>query len=139
MGRLMAIDYGQKRAGIAITDPSQIIATKLTTIHVKDIFSFLENYFINEKVDCVVIGEPRKLNNRDSDAKKYIDPFVKKFKKKFPNIPVKRIDERFTSKIASQTILMSGLRKKARQNKELVDSVSAILILQSFLEQHNAL
>ena len=137
MGRIISIDYGQKRVGLAVTDPDQIIATNLGTVHVKELFHFLENYFLNEKVDCAVIGDPRQMNNHPSEAAKLIEPFVKKFMKEFPNVEIKRIDERFTSKMAKQTIIMSGARKKTRQNKGLVDSVSATIILQSYLEQKN--
>ena len=133
MGRIISIDYGQKRVGLAVTDPDQIIATNLGTVHVKELFHFLENYFLNEKVDCAVIGDPRQMNNHPSEAAKLIEPFVKKFMKEFPDMEIKRIDERFTSKMAKQTIIMSGARKKTRQNKGLVDSVSATIILQSYL------
>ncbi len=133
MGRIMAIDYGQKRVGLAVTDELQMIANALTTIHSKDIFVFLSEYLKNENVDCVVIGEPRKMNNERSESVKFIDPFVKKLKKEFPEMQIERFDERFTSKMASQAILESGLKKKDRQNKALIDSISATIILQSYL------
>ncbi|MEI6696445.1 MAG: Holliday junction resolvase RuvX [Bacteroidota bacterium] len=134
MGRILAIDYGQKRVGIAVTDEFQLIANGLTTVHSKDIFVFLKDYISKEKVDCFVVGEPRQMNNLPSESVKFIDPFIKQLKKIFPEIPIERIDERFTSKIASQTMLTAGLKKKDRQNKALVDTISATIILQSFME-----
>jgi len=134
MGRIMAIDFGQKRVGVAVTDENRIIATALETVHAKDIFIFLEKYLKNEKVDCIVIGEPRKMNNQLSDAVRFIDPFVRKLKKVFTEISIERFDERFTSKIAMQTIAMSGLKKKDRHNKANVDKISAVLILQSYMD-----
>jgi len=134
MGRILAIDYGQKRVGIAVTDEFQIIATGLTNVHVMDIFKFLEDYFKKEKVDRIVVGEPRQMNNSPSDSQRFIEPFVKKLIKHFPEIPVDRFDERFTSKMAHDTMLASGLKKKARQNKALVDTISATIILQSYMQ-----
>jgi putative holliday junction resolvase len=134
MGRIMAIDYGQKRAGLAVSDENRIIATALETVHTKDIFAFLKNYVTIEKVDCFVIGEPRQMNNQLSESVKFIDPFVRKMKKIFPEIRIERYDERFTSKIAMQTLAKSGLKKKERQNKSNIDKISAVLILQSFME-----
>ena len=131
----MAIDYGQKRIGVAVSDPEQIIANALTTVHVKDVFPFLHEYFSTEKVDRVLVGEPLQMDNTPSASARFIEPFIKKFSSTFPDIPLERADERFTSKMARQTILMSGLRKKARQNKETVDAVSATIILQSYLEK----
>jgi len=133
MGRIIAIDYGRKRVGLAVTDELQIIATALTTVHSKDVFSFLKDYCKNEKVDCFVVGEPRQMNNEVSEAAEFIEPFVKKLKKEFPVIPVERYDERFTSKMATQAILDAGLKKKKRRDKALVDKISAVLILQSWL------
>lgn len=134
MGRILAIDYGQKRVGLAVTDSLQMIATGLTTVHVKDIWPYLTNYFSNETVDIVVIGEPKDMMNRPSDSTRFIEPFVKGFKKKYPNIEVKRFDERFTSKMAHDTMLAGGLSKSKRQNKSLVDTISAVLILQSYMD-----
>ncbi len=133
MGRILAVDYGQKRVGLAATDEMQLIANGLTTVHVKDIWSFLANYFKTEKVDCVVIGEPKDMMNRPSDSTRFIEPFVKKFKKVYPNIEVKRFDERFTSKMAHDTMLAGGLSKSKRKDKALVDTISATLILQSYM------
>jgi len=137
MGRIMAIDYGQKRAGIAVTDESQIIANGLATVHVKDLMTFLKDYISREKVDCIVVGEPRDMKNKASDASRFIDPFVRHLKKQFPNLVVDRMDERFTSQMAFQTMIDAGLGKKDRRNKELVDTISATLILQSYMEQKN--
>lgn len=135
MGRILAIDYGQKRVGLAVTDNLQIIATALDTIHVKDIFVFLQNYIETETVDKIIVGEPRQMNNTASDAQRFTEPFVKKLKKQFPAIPVLRVDERFTSKMAHDTIIAAGLKKKERQNKALVDKVSATIMLQSFMQK----
>lgn len=134
MGRILAIDYGQKRVGIAVTDELQLIANSLDTVHSKDIFTFLKEYLKKEKVDCFVIGEPKQMNNQASESIKYINPFINQLKKEFPDIPIERCDERFTSKIASQTILISGLKKKDRQDKSLIDSISATIILQTYME-----
>lgn len=134
MGRILAIDYGRKRTGIAVTDELQIIANALTTVPTHELFKFLTDYNKNENLECIVVGEPRQMDNSVSEAAKYIDPFVKKLRKQFPEIRVERFDERFTSKMASQTIIDAGLKKKDRQNKALIDSVSAAIILQSYLE-----
>jgi len=134
MGRILAIDYGQKRVGIAVTDETRIIANGLTTVHVKDVMSFLKEYIAKENVDCIIVGEPRDMKNRASDAARFIEPFVKHLKKQFPDMVVDRMDERFTSKIAFQSMIDAGLGKKSRQNKELVDTISATLILQSYME-----
>ena len=133
MGRVIAIDYGRKRVGLAVTDELQIIATALSTVHSKDILSWLKDYCKNENVDCFVVGEPRQMNNEASEAAEFIEPFVKKLKKEFPEIPVERYDERFTSKMATQAIMDAGLKKKKRRDKALVDKISAVLILQSWL------
>lgn len=136
MGRILAIDYGTKRVGIAVTDSLRIIASGLTTLHSKDVISFLENYIKTEKVDIIVVGEPKTLSNQKSDSARFIDPFVTHLKKKFPQISIERFDERFTSLIAQQTIIASGLSKKDRRNKETVDLVSATIILQDYLTYH---
>lgn len=135
MGRILAIDYGTKRTGIAVTDPLQIIATGLTTVRTHDIFDFLQDYFAKETVDLVVIGQAKTLRNEPSENQKFIDIFDKKFRKMFPSYPIVYIDERFTSSIAHQTVLDSGIGKKKRQNKEMIDTISATIILQSYLEQ----
>ena len=130
----MAIDYGTKRVGIAVTDPLKIIANGLTTVHSKDVLIFLENYFKQEVVECVVVGDPKTLMNQASSVAGHVNGFVKKLKEKFPELKVERIDERFTSSMAHQTMLMGGLKKKDRQNKETVDRISATIILQSYMQ-----
>jgi len=134
MGRILAIDYGQKRVGLAVTDDLQIIANGLTTIHVKDLMPFLRDYFSKEPVDCIVVGQPLDLQGRPSEAARFVEPFVNNLRKQFPTMKIERADERFTSQIAKQTMLDAGLRKKARQNKDLADTISATLILQLYLE-----
>ena len=133
----MSIDYGKKRVGIAVTDPDKIIATGLTTVPAHEIFEFLEAYIAQEQVDCIVVGEPLQMDNTKSEAAQYIDPFVNKLQKKFDFVEIKRMDERFTSKMAMQAMIDGGLKQKARQNKKLVDSISATIILQSYLESIN--
>lgn len=135
MARILAIDYGRKRVGLAVTDPLQIIANSLTTVHSKDIWAFLDEYLKKEDVECIVVGYPKQMNNEASEAVKYINPFIKKLVKTYPNMDIKQVDERFTSKMAHQTMIDAGLKKKARQNKALVDTISATIILQSYLEQ----
>jgi putative Holliday junction resolvase len=135
MGRIMAIDYGTKRIGIAVTDPNRIISTGLGTVHPKDILTYLKKYFESEKVDCIVVGEPKQMDATDSESAIHANQFVKLLVKNFPSIKIDRYDERFTSKMAQQTLLMSGLKKKDRQNKELVDMTSAVIILQSYMER----
>lgn len=134
-GRILAIDYGQKRVGLAVTDPEQIIATSLTTVRSMDVISFLKDYISKEPVVLFIVGEPKQMNYEVSESEKFIEPFIKQLKIEFPGIPVKRVDERFTSKIAQRSILEAGLKKKDRQNKALIDTVSATIILQSYLEQ----
>ncbi len=134
MGRILAIDYGQKRVGLAVSDKDKIIATGLATVHVRDIMQYLKDYIANHEIECIIVGEPLDMRSRPSDASRYIDPFVKHLKKQFPDIIVERMDERYTSCIASKTMQDAGLKKKARQNKDLVDKISATLILQSYME-----
>ena len=133
MSRILAMDYGEKRTGIAVTDDMQIIASGLTTVDTDSIFGFLENYLKNEKVELFLIGEPKQMNNTASESEKLILPFIQKLKNKFPQVPIERVDERFTSKMAVQTMIDSGLKKKQRQNKALIDEISATIILQSYL------
>jgi len=134
MGRILAIDYGQKRVGLAVTDEMRIIATGLTTVHVKDIWVYLADYIKKERVDCIVVGEPKDLMNRPSDSTRFIEPFVKKLIKTYPDMSINRFDERFTSKMAHDTMLEGGLSKSKRQNKALVDTISATIILQSYMD-----
>jgi len=138
MGRIIAIDYGTKRVGIAVTDPEQIIATALQTVHSKDAMTFLREYMKTEPVECFVVGEPRKMDNSPSSVTPQVEAFIRELKRAFPSIPIERIDERFTSKMASQSLIMSGVKKMERRNKELVDQVSAVLILQSFMESRKS-
>ena len=133
MSKILAIDYGKKRTGIAVTDDMQIIASGLTTVDTDVLFEFLENYLKNEKVELFLIGEPKQMDYTVSESEKLILPFIDKLRKKFSEIPIKRVDERFTSKMAFQTMIDSGLSKKQRQNKALVDEISATIILQSYL------
>lgn len=133
----MAIDYGRKRVGLAVTDELKMIATGLETVRAHDIFDYLKQYIRQETVECFVVGEPKQMNNTASESVRFIDPFVKKLKKEFPLIPVERYDERFTSKMASQSLIQAGAKKKDRQNKGLIDKISAVLILQSYLESIN--
>jgi len=133
MAKILALDYGTKRTGIAVTDDMQIIASGLTTVLTKELLPFLKQYFTTENVELVVLGEPKQMDNTASESEVYIQQFVEKFHKKFPEMKVIREDERFTSKMAFQTMIDSGLSKKARKNKALVDEISATLILQSYL------
>ena len=133
----MSFDFGTKRLGIAVTDPLQMFATGLTTIHPKDIIEFLTKYLLTEKVELFIVGEPKQMNGSASKSAPQVRGFVTILKKHFPVIPVEMIDERFTSKMASATIAQSGLKKSDRQKKELVDTVSAVIILQSYLEKRS--
>jgi len=137
MARIMAIDYGRKRTGIAVTDPLGIIANGLTTTASHETIAFLKSYFQKEQVEKIIIGLPKQVNNTESDNAPFVKAFRTKLKKAFPSIPVEYMDERFTSKIAFQTMIDAGLGKKARQNKALVDTISATLILQTYLEQQS--
>jgi putative Holliday junction resolvase len=134
MGRLMGIDYGQKRVGIAITDPLQMIASGLTTVKTYDLLTFLKDYFEKEEVDCVVLGYPLRLNNDDSDALKYVKQFDTAFRRKFPLIKLVHEDERYTSKMAVQAMIEGGMKKNDRRKKENIDKISAAIILQSYME-----
>ncbi len=131
--RLLAIDYGQKRTGIAVTDELQIIASGLTTIPSETAIAFLQEYFAKERVEKVLVGEPKQMNNEPSQSAGLIDAFVEKFKTAFPEMAVERVDERFTSKIAFRTMIDSGLKKKQRQDKGLIDEISATIMLQDYL------
>ncbi|MCR4812402.1 MAG: Holliday junction resolvase RuvX [Bacteroidales bacterium] len=133
MGRIMAIDYGKKRTGLAVTDPERIIATGLTTVETPKLMQFLADYFAKETVDTIVVGEPKQMDNTPSESARYIEPFLGELAKKFPDKEICRMDERFTSKIAFQAMIDGGLKKKQRQNKALIDTISATLILQSYM------
>ncbi len=133
MGRILAIDYGTKRVGLAVTDPLRLIAGGLETIHSKDLMAFLKTYTGKEKVDIIVVGEPKTLMNEKSSSARFIEPFVKHLTTAFPEIKIERYDERFTSRMAMQSMIEGGLKKKDRRNKETVDQVSAIIILQDYM------
>lgn len=133
MGRILAIDYGTKRVGLAVTDRLQIIASALTTVHSKDLLKFLIDYIRKEDVDQIVIGLPLKMDDSLSYVESHIQGFIKRFKKEFPEIPVEREDERFTSKLSQEALFAGGMRKKKRQQKGQLDQTSAVIILQSYL------
>ncbi len=133
MGRLLAIDYGTKRCGIAITDELQMIASGLTTVPTADLISFLEKYISTENVELILVGEPKQKDGTHSDVEKYIQLFLKKLSKVLPDLKIIRVDERYSSKMAFQTMIDSGLKKKQRRNKALIDEISATIILQEYL------
>lgn len=134
VGRVLSIDYGVRRTGLAVTDPLKIIAGGLTTVETPQVMKFLKEYLKKESVERFVVGLPKQTNGRDSENLPRVRDFVEKLLKSFPNIPVDMWDERYTSVLAHQTMLQSGIRKKARQNKALVDEISAIIILQGWME-----
>ena len=134
MGRIIAIDYGRKRTGLAVTDKLQLIANGLTAVPSGEVVNYLTNYVLNESVDFFVVGYPKQMNNEPSENMKYVEAFVKHLSKAIPCIPVKYYDERFTSVLAQKVMIDGGLKKKKRQNKGLVDEISAVLILQNYLE-----
>lgn len=136
MPRILAFDYGTKRIGIAATDPLQIIATGIGTIHPKDIVDWIKKYLVLEQVAGFVIGQPTQMDGSPSDSAQHVKGFSTILKKNFPSIPQHFVDERFTSVMAQQTIMQSGLKKSDRQNKERVDTIAATIILQYFMEQH---
>ncbi|MCI2227778.1 Holliday junction resolvase RuvX [Polaribacter sp. MSW13] len=133
MSRIIAIDFGKKRTGIAVTDEMQIIASGLTTVNTDQLIPFLKEYTSKENVELFLVGKPKQMDNSDSESEALILPFLKKLSKKIPQIPFKRVDERFTSKMAFQTMIDSGLGKNKRKDKALVDEISATIILQSYL------
>ncbi len=135
--RILSIDYGQKRTGIAVTDEMQMIASGLTTVDSATAIDFLRNYFAKEKVERVLIGEPKQMNGQPSQSAPLIEAFIVKFKEQFPDIPLEQVDERFTSKMAFQTMIDSGLKKKQRQDKGLIDEISATILLQDYLSRKN--
>ncbi len=134
MGRILAIDYGRKRTGIAVTDSLKLIANGLCTVKSAEVLTFLEEYFKKEEVETVVVGYPKTLQNTASESIRYINPFLKQLTKKFPRLHIVQYDERFTSRMAQQTMLASGIGKQRRQDKGLVDKISATIILQSYME-----
>ncbi len=134
MGRIMAIDYGTKRTGLAVTDPVRIIATALTTVETPSLLQYIKDYCAREEVDIFVVGVAKHMDNSPSESMQYIEPFVAQLAQTFPDKKIARIDERFTSKIAFQTMIDSGLKKRQRQNKGLIDQISATIMLQDFLK-----
>ncbi|MEL7120374.1 MAG: Holliday junction resolvase RuvX [Bacteroidota bacterium] len=137
MARILAIDYGTKRTGIAVSDPLQIIASGLDTVPTENLLDFLTNYMESEEVETIVIGEPFHLDGTPAQIAPLIYQFIDKLKVKFPHLPVEKVDERFTSEEAKQVILRSGVKKKKRRDKSLIDKVSAVLILQTFMDKKN--
>ena len=135
MGRIVSIDYGKMRTGIAVTDPFKIIATGLTTVETPKLIPFLKDYFFKEQVDEVIIGMPTNMDDSDTHATPLVRKFIELFRKNFPAIPISEVDERFTSKMATQAMLEMGLKKKRRQNKALVDEIAATIMLQEYLNK----
>jgi len=135
MGRILSIDYGGKRTGLAVTDPLQIIASGLCTVETPKLKAFLKDYFSKETVELVIIGMPVNWDDTDTHATPLVQKFIKEFVKDFPAIPKKEVDERFTSKLATQAMLQMGLKKKQRQNKSLVDEIAATIMLQEYMQQ----
>lgn len=133
MARIISIDYGLKRTGLAVTDPLQIIATGLTTVHSKELIPFLKNYFIKEPVELIIIGEPKNWDDTDTHATPLVEKCIKDLQKNFPSIPIKKVDERYTSKMAKAAMLEMGMKKKDRRNKALVDEIAATIMLQEYL------
>ena len=133
MPRILSIDYGSKRTGLAVTDPLKIIATGLAGIHTKDLENFLVEYFKREAVEMVIIGHPTNWDDSDTHATPLVQAFINRFKKVFPNMPIVKVDERYTSKLAVQSMVQTGMKKKDRQNKNLVDEIAATIILQEYL------
>jgi putative holliday junction resolvase len=137
LARVIGIDYGKKRVGIAVTDPQKIIASSLTTVLSHEVLQFLDDYLSKEKVECMVLGWPVNLNNKDSESMIYVKQFLVSLKRRFPDMRIETIDERFSSKMASRSMIESGMRKSERRKKENVDMISAAIILQSFLDKEN--
>jgi putative Holliday junction resolvase len=139
MGRILGIDYGRKRVGLAVTDPLQIFASPLNTVTVQEFDSYIDNYLLSEKIDEFVVGYPVQLNNKPSESVKYIDPFIKRLRKRFAGTPVSLADERFTSQMALRTMIDGGVKKNERRNKMTIDMISASIILQSWLDKRSLL
>ncbi len=135
MARILAIDYGLKRTGLAVTDPMQIIATGLTTVDTKDLMTYLKKYFAQEQVELIIIGEPKNLDDSDTHATPLVANCIKQLQKNFPNLPVKTVDERYTSKMAKDAMLEMGLKKNQRRNKALVDEIAATIMLQEYMNR----
>ena len=135
MSRIISIDYGAKRTGLAVTDPLQIIATGLTTVESKQLIPFLKEYFAREEVELIIIGEPKNWDDTDTHATPLVEKFIKQLQKHFPNIPIKKVDERYTSKMAKDAMLEMGLKKMQRRNKKLVDEIAATIMLQEYMQK----
>ena len=135
MPRILSIDYGLKRTGLAVTDPLQIIATGLTTVESKQLIPFLKDYFAKEEVELIIIGEPKNWDDTDTHATPLVEKIIKQLEKNFPKIPIKKVDERYTSKMAKDAMLEMGLTKMQRRNKKLVDEIAATILLQEYLRQ----
>jgi len=135
MPRIISIDYGAKRTGLAVTDPLQIIATGLTTVESKQLIPFLKDYFAKEEVELIIIGEPKNWDDTDTHATPLVEKIIKQLEKNFPKIPIKKVDERYTSKMAKDAMLEMGLKKMQRRNKKLVDEIAATILLQEYLRQ----
>lgn len=136
MARILCIDYGGKRTGLAVTDPMKIIASGLTAVDTKDLLTYLKNYFQQEAVELILIGDPKNLDDSDTHATPLVNAFIKRLNKEFPHIPVETVDERYTSKMAKEAMLQMGMKKKDRQNKKNVDEIAATIMLQEYLAQH---
>jgi len=134
MSRILAIDYGKKRTGLAVSDTLQLIANGLKTVPTHELLKFILNYVETESVERIIVGEPKQMNNKDSENMNRVRQFVERLKKQIPDIPIEYVDERFTSVLAHRTMIEAGLKKKDRQNKALVDEISATIILQTYLE-----
>jgi putative Holliday junction resolvase len=134
MARLLCIDYGLKRTGVAVSDPLQIIATGLTTVNSNELISFLKNYFLKQEVELIIIGEPKNLDDSDTHATPLVKSIITKLKKEFPQMPVKTVDERYTSRMAKQAMIDMGMKKKDRRNKRTVDEIAATIMLQEYMQ-----
>ncbi|HZI53407.1 MAG TPA: Holliday junction resolvase RuvX [Chitinophagaceae bacterium] len=135
MPRILSIDYGLKRTGLAVTDPLQIIATGLTTIDSKQLIPFLKNYFAEEQVELIIIGEPKNWDDTDTHATPLVEKCIKELQKNFPSMPVEKVDERYTSKMAKDAMLEMGMKKMQRRNKALVDEIAATIMLQEYMRK----
>jgi len=135
MPRIISIDYGARRTGLAVTDPLQIIATGLTTVESKQLIPFLKDYFAKEEVELIIIGEPKNWDDTDTHATPLVEKIIKQLEKNFPKIPIKKVDERYTSKMAKDAMLEMGLKKMQRRNKKLVDEIAATIMLQEYMRQ----
>jgi len=138
LARILSIDYGLKRTGLAVTDPLQIIATGLVTVESKQLIPFLKNYFLKEQVELIIIGEPKNWDDTDTHATPLVEKCIKELQKNFPHIPIKKVDERFTSKMAKDSMLEMGLKKSQRRNKALVDEIAATIMLQEYMRATNS-